>query len=796
MRALSFHPIRTFLAAVIVLLPLTGSTVLAQTASGGDFEGIVRDAAGGVLPGASLVLTNVDTGVERTTVTNEAGRYRIPAVAAGAYRLTVSLDGFATVQREGLTLEVGQVVTVDISLPLAGVTQEVTVTAAAPIVERGRTQGGAVVTRTEIENLPSNGRDFLSFSTQVAGVTGQQMSGQGSGISFNGQRARSNNISLDGVDANGALNGNTRQTISQEAVREFQVVTSQFAPAFGRAAGGLVNIVSRSGTNQLGGNAFLYVRDESMDARNAFVKEGKPEFQRQNFGGTLGGPLKRNRTFFFGAFERMQRDESDVVTISDAAVATINATLAARPIPGSSITAIRNGVFPVTRRDTLASLKLDHVLNAAHTLGFRYTYGRSVEQNAGGVGIGGLLDVSAGGGLRGTDQSVLVSWTNIISPTLLGEARLQVAPRDLEQYANDAIGPRVVISGVGTWGRSTNFPVILDETTTQGTYTLSWQKGTHFFKVGSDVSHIAATSSFPVSFAGSFTFGSLASFVAGTPTTFTQGFGNPIIDLPDTLYAVFAQDSWTVNDRLTLVYGLRYDYDAQPQGIPRDRSNPIEAPLDDGIHRDGNNVSPRVGVTWDPIGGGRTLVRGGYGRFYDKIFLLVARNALLARVGEQRPDVLLTLRVGHACREGADAPGAQLHPVRQGLAARVPQPVGGIGADQRVGGQGRLGHGLQRALEGHVPGRRRLADLLAQPAQRARRHRIINGIVAPPVPAAHPATPPPATGPARPSRGSRARCCAASPLRSAHGRGPCRRWLPRGPGPRRRSGTAHARPAA
>ena len=191
------------------------------------------------------------------------------------------------------------------------------------------------MSRTEIENLPSNGRDFLSFSTQVAGVTGQQMSGQGSGISFNGQRARSNNISLDGVDANGALNGNTRLTISQEAVREFQVVTSQFAPEFGRASGGLVNIVSRSGTNQLRGNAFLYVRDESMDARNAFVTEGKPQFQRQNFGATLGGPLKQNQTFFFGAFERMQRDESGVITISDAAVATINSVLASRPIPNS-----------------------------------------------------------------------------------------------------------------------------------------------------------------------------------------------------------------------------------------------------------------------------------------------------------------------------------------------------------------------------------------------------------------------------------------------------------------------------
>jgi hypothetical protein len=619
-------------AAVGIILCLAlAAPAAAQNSVGGDFEGIVRDATGGVLPGATLVLTNVDTGVARTSVANQTGRYRMAAVPAGAYRLEVSLDGFATVQRSGLTLEVGQVLTVDITLPPAGVNQEVTVTADAPVIERGRTQMGAVVSRTEIENLPSNGRDFLSFSTVVAGVTGQQMSGQGSGISFNGQRARSNNVSLDGVDANGALNGNTRQTISQEAVREFQVVTSQFAPEFGRASGGLVNIVSRSGTNEFRGNAFVYVRDESMDARNAFVTSGKPEFQRQNYGATLGGPIIRNRTFFFGAFERMQRDESGVISISDSAVASINAILAARPIPGSQIKSINNGVYPITRRDTLASLKLDHSLTASNTLTFRYTYGKSLEKNAGGVGIGGLVSESGGGGQDGVDQSFLGTWTSIYSPSLLGEARLQVAPRELTQYANDAIGPRVVVSGVATWGRNTNFPVILDETTTQGSYTLSWQKGSHFFKAGGDVTHIAATSSFPVSFAGSFTFGSLASFTAGTPSTFTQGFGNPVIDLPDTLYAAFVQDSWTVNDRLTLVYGLRYDYDAQPQNIPRDRSNPLEAPLDDGINRDGNNVAPRAGFTWDPFGGGRTLVRGGYGRFYDKLFLLVARNALLAR---------------------------------------------------------------------------------------------------------------------------------------------------------------------
>lgn len=620
-----------FLSFLLILLLAAITPAGAQNSTGGDMEGVIRDSTGGVLPGVSLVLKNTETGVERTAITNGAGRYRLAAVPAGLYTLTVRLDGFATVQHEGLQLAVGQVLTVDFTLGPGAMTEEVTVKGEAPIIERGRTQTGAVVSRTEIENLPSNGRDFLSFSTVVAGVTGQQMSGQGSGLSFNGQRGRSNNISLDGVDANGALNGNTRLTVSQEAVREFQVVTSQFAPEFGRASGGLVNIVSRSGTNTLQGNAFLYVRDESMDAKNAFVTGEKPQFQRQNYGGTLGGPIARNRTFFFGAFERMQRDESDVVTISDANVAAINAKLATRPIPGSRVTSISNGVFPVTRRDTLASFKVDHTLGSKHSLTFRYTYGKSNEANAGGVGIGGLTEVSGGGGQRDTDQSFMLSWTNILSPSLLGEARLQVAPRSLTQYANDDVGPRVSISGVATWGRNTNFPVILDETTTQASYTLSAQRSRHFFKFGGDVNRISALSSFPVSFAGSFSFGSLASFLSGTPSTFAQGFGNPKIELLDTLFAVFFQDSWSVNDRLTLVYGLRYDYDAQPQHVPRDRSNPIEAPLDDSIHRDGNNVSPRAGFTFDPVGGGRTMIRGGYGRFYDKVFLLVARNSLLAR---------------------------------------------------------------------------------------------------------------------------------------------------------------------
>jgi hypothetical protein len=285
----------------------------------------------------------------------------------------------------------------------------------------------------------------------------------------------------------------------------------------------------------------------------------------------------------------------------------------------------------VTDKTTFASVKLDHAFSARDQVNLRYNYGKRDEINSGGVSVGGLTSVEGGGGRRTRDQAGVLGYMHAITPSLLSDARVQYAPRKQEQFSNDPVGPRVTISGVATFGRSTDFPVKLDETRWQFVETLSWQKEKHFVKGGVDINYVNALTSFPSAFAGSFSFGSLATFLSGRPTTFTQGFGNPLIRLKDTLYGVFVQDSFRVNPRVTLVYGLRYDYDAQPQNLPRDRSNPIEAPLADGIHRDGNNWQPRASVVLDPAGNGKTVVRAGYGRFYDKIFLLVARNVLLAR---------------------------------------------------------------------------------------------------------------------------------------------------------------------
>jgi hypothetical protein len=622
---------RVYRWALLVLV-IAAPGARAQSAAAADLEGMVTDSAGGVIPQASVVITNKETGVRHSGSTNELGRYRIASLQVGEYSMRVSKQGFATVDRAGLQLHVGQLATVNIELPVAAQVQKVEVSVDAPIVETARVALGAVVNRTEIDNLPINGRNFLDYSRTVAGVTEQQTSGQGSGLSFNGQRARSNNISVDGADNNGQLNGNTRMTMSQDAVQEFQVVTNQFAPEFGQAGGGLVNVVSRSGSNNLHGSVFWYQRDEALDARNAFVTgEEKPPFRRKNVGASLGGPLKANKTFYFASVEYVPRHESDVVTIAGSDLKAINQVLAQRPIPGSSVKQLSNGSFSIDNIATMASFKLDHTIDQSNSVMFRYIYGQDRESNGGGIGIGGLSDVSGGGGQRERDQSFLLTFNHIFSPALLSESRYQYAPRNLMQYANDPVGPRISISGVATWGRDTNTPVLLDETRHQWTESLSWQHGRHYFKFGADITRLLAHSSYPSTFGGSFSFASLPDFVAGRVNTFSQGFGNPEMDLPDNLLAFYAQDTFRVNQKLTINYGLRYDYDMQPQNIKRDLTNPIEAVVQSGIHRDGNNFAPRAGIAYNPDGAGRLVIRAGYGIYYDKIFLLVARNSLIAR---------------------------------------------------------------------------------------------------------------------------------------------------------------------
>ncbi len=245
------------------------------------------------------------------------------------------------------------------------------------------------------------------------------------------------------------------------------------------------------------------------------------------------------------------------------------------------------------------------------------------------------------------------------------------------QYNNDPTGPRIQISGVATWGRDPNFPVLLNETRYQGTHSTSWISGRHFLKFGADIQYVGAISSFPVDFGGIFTFASLADFTAGKVNTFTQGFGDASIHLPDSLYGFFVQDTFRVSNKLTVVYGMRYEYDAQPQGLDRDRSNPIQQYLQAGVSRDVKDFAPRAGLTYSLDSSAKTILRTGYGIFYDKLFLLAARNNACWR-GWRSPRAKRR-------RDRATRCGARFRRVRNfPIGVPLPQPSLNITWDSRM----------------------------------------------------------------------------------------------------------------
>lgn len=299
------------------LLMLASCLAFAQSGvATADLTGVVSDPQGGVVPGASVTLRNVDTNIERTVTTNADGRYTFSAVPPANYEVTISAQGFKKLQTSGVQLTVGQSAELDLQLEVAlsGGDTEVTIVAGAELIETQRTSVASTIDRQEIENLPINGRNFLNFTLTSSTIVRDNSPSIGpaptAGLNAGGQRARSNNVSIDGADNNDNSVNGVRGTVSQEAVQEFQLITNSYAPEFGRASGAVVNIITKSGGNDFHGNLFGFMRHRSFQARNAFAISDDPAYTRAQFGGTLGGPIKKDQTFFFVAFEQTRRQET------------------------------------------------------------------------------------------------------------------------------------------------------------------------------------------------------------------------------------------------------------------------------------------------------------------------------------------------------------------------------------------------------------------------------------------------------------------------------------------------------
>ncbi|MGH9383124.1 MAG: TonB-dependent receptor [Vicinamibacterales bacterium] len=591
---------RPFRAGLIVLFTsFLAAPVLGQTI-GATLQGTVADEQGGVLPGATVTVINVETGWSRDTAADPRGWYRSAALAPGRYEMRVTLAGFVTLVRSGLVLTLGQEATVSLTLRVATVAETVTVTAESPLVETTSNALERTITRTELDSLPLIGRNFANLATMSPGVAGVG----GGGVSASGQTTRSNSYIIDGTSNDDTVVNTQRGGFSLEAVREFAVITNQFNAEYGMASGAIVNVITRSGTNNLQGRAFGFHRDDSFDAQDPFSRaqgSGKAPFSQQRYGGFLGGPLVRDRFHYFAAYERLREERTSVVT--------------------SALVPVDQREVPATDKGHQYFVKTDRRLNDDHGLSVRY---RADSRGSAGNGIGGLNTRERGNNTNTLDQDIVSSVTSVLGSNALNEARFQFARRstlsNTRGYSVD--GMPQINRPSGNFGKAQNMPQGRDENRYQLVDNFSYTRGGHDLKVGADISLIRADSFFPRNRDGNFTFATDAPFnpadLSTYPTQYVVATLNPNQPLPNDLYSLFAQDQWRYKTNLTFSLGVRYDREAGFRKIT-------------GTPDDGNNIQPRLGVIWDPWNDGRTAIRGGYGHYVDQSFLNIQLNVASAK---------------------------------------------------------------------------------------------------------------------------------------------------------------------
>jgi hypothetical protein len=621
------------IAATLVASPYARAQQSVDTAS---VTGTVRDSTGGALVAADVELRNVNRDDTVARRSDASGRFAFLAVPPGEYRLRVAAAGF-TPSVSSLRLFVGQAVDVPVSLALGDVTAKVDVTADTPLVEARRAQVAHTVLPEEIDTLPLNGRNYLDLALLAPGVSrtvqrsterfAETSAVPGTGISVSGQRNLNNTFVVDGLSANDDAAGLAGTYFGQDVIREFQVITSGAPAIFGRAASGVVNIVTQSGGRARRGRAYGYFRDDALDARNPLATREDPLTQRQ-YGGSLSGPLSPDRAFYFANVERTNLQRSGIVTIAPAAIATISDTLARS---GYAASAPSTGEFPTGYDTSNVFLRIDHAPAASARLSARYSFYDVASDNA--RNVGGLNAVSRGTRLDNRDHAAAATFSTT-GAHVVNEMRGQATRSRLGAPANDRRGPAVSIAGVANFGASTSAPESRDLDTFELADGLTLQRGSHLLTGGGNVIYERLSIGFPGATPGVYTFQSLAAFTAGRYINFQQAFGRETQFQTSTSVAAFLQDEWRPRPAVTLNAGVRYDV--------QDLASPIRT--------DADNIAPRVGVAWAPRNG-TTVVRAGGGLYYDRIPLRAVSNAL-QRDGTSYLVALLSV----------DQPGAPVFP--------------------------------------------------------------------------------------------------------------------------------------
>jgi hypothetical protein len=629
-----FMVARLLRAALPVLSLLAGATgAFAQTPTG-SIDGTVRDASGAVVPGVTVVVTNQDTSAAREIVTDAEGFFTAPLLPVGAYTVKADLAGFKGFEQHDVRLTIGQTLSLKIELRPSGVAEAVTVTAATPVIETTRSQVSSTVNETSIANLPVNGRNFIDFALLTPGVTRDVRTGD---ISFAGQRGTLNSLVVDGADNNNTFFGQTLgrtgsgrapYQFSQDAVQEFQVNSNAYSAEYGRAGGAVINVVTKSGTNTPHGSLFEFFRDKALnanDAINELNNRPKSPYHYNQFGGSYGGPLQRNRHFVFGNYDGQRNTQPNDVFL------TLPAGTVLDPAGAAAFAQLQTLAHSWTRTQNqdVFLVKTDSQLGDGNRLTLRYNH-----QNFKGANFenGGPQNAEEHTGASNVQTRTFNgSVTSVFSTRLLNEARAQWA-RDKEPGLANSDNPEATIRQGGSTvliiGR--NFFSPRETTINRGQFadTVTLVQGAHKLRGGADLQFDRILNFFPGNFSGSYTFNSLSTYATGLPSAagerYVQAFAgdgttgattHPDIDE----YSFFVQDEWRLRHDVTVNAGLRYDLQqfAKPQVRNPDPQLAAAGIDTSHLNTDTNNWGPRLGVAWAPSGRAY-VVRAGYGLFYGR----------------------------------------------------------------------------------------------------------------------------------------------------------------------------------
>jgi len=701
----SYRPILAqILSLVCILIICLVAPAIAQVTTAG-LTGRVTDQNGGALPGATITATNTATGQARSTQSNEDGDFTISELVPGVYDITVESQGFSRAVAKAVEVNVGTRRTVNIELKPGAITETVDVTSDALTIETTKSEIGGVVTPLEVQNLPLLNRTFAALSVimpeaRPVGNFDPTKTRVGN-VAFNGGDGRQVDVNVDGGDNKDNVVGSLLQNFSYESIQEFQVLQHRWTAEQGRAVGGVVNVITKSGGNEFHGSFFTNFRDEALRARDFFedtANRDKPPFSRQEIGGSIGGPIKRDKLFFFGALERFRERQN--IGVLPSALPQIAAIPGSQPVDE----------IPSPYDDTLATVKVDHRVTDNQSMFYRFSFQKNNSPNDQ-VANPATTDLTGGNTTDNKLYSFVINHTATINPTTLNQFTFH-----FQDFNNSILGvttnPRITFPGGIEIGANVNVPQATSERKYQFRNDLSFQTGDHGIKVGANYINTKlggffffGSRGYTVSF-----FDSPLTIANNTNGRYPQGFATPgavsNIQLGDGegfhdqkihQLAFYIQDDFKVTRNLTLNLGLRWD--ANIGNLPDQTNNrtieilrELDHPLAQAITGDPEKLSrttpswtefqPRIGFAWDPTGAGKTVIRGGYGIFYDQLF----QNLTLFSLTQTNPVLYQTI----LNLTNSDVGVGQLATFRFGVDPLPTAPPGFSFSNLAVGGFGRI----------------------------------------------------------------------------------------------------------